>query len=649
MGLNVDNIPVINKNAFDMELADAERIEVLRGPQSTLYGRNTMGGVVNIYTLSPLMYQGTKFKAEYGSGQSYRVQASVYEKIGANWGISLSGFYTHQGGFFTNSATGEKCDKEQMGGGRMKVQWRKGRWSVDNVLSITRLDQGGYPYVYIGEDKVDDSGAVIIPNGSIAYNDPAGYERTSVMDGLTLSYEAERFTLSSITSYQFMDDRMVLDQDFLPRSYFTLTQALTEHSLTQDIVIRSRGEHRYGWLFGAFGFYRHGKMSAPVHFKRVGIEELIFKNANEAIAGYAWDEEAAPDWELPLYSDFKMPSYGLALYHESRLRLGQWTLTAGIRVDREQTELRYASRAELPYTFTAGGKVYREVARINDRNRIRHTYTELLPKFSAMYELGEQNNIYAVISRGYKAGGFNTQMFSDILQEKLKWEMTSGIPFEESDVMSYKPEYSWNYEIGGHFAAWDGALRGEVALFYIDVHDQQLTVFPKGQGTGRMMTNAGATESLGVELSALVRPWRNVAINMAYGYTHAEFKEFDNGKVDYRGKRLPYAPENTLSVGAAWTIPTGIGWLGDIVLSGGMRGIGRIYWNEENTLAQPFYALYEASVRMEHKRWSVDIWGRNLSDERHDVFYFKSMGNEFVQRGRPRTFGITLNISISHK
>lgn len=649
MGLNIDNVPVMNKNAFDLELADAERIEVLRGPQSTLYGRNTMGGVINVYTRSPMHYQGVRFKAEYSSGESCRIQASVYEKLSAHTALSVGGFYNHTGGFHTNSARNERCDRENSGGGRMKLQWRRGRWSIDNTLSFSVLDQGGYPYAYIGEDKTDADGRPIISTGQIAYNDPAGYERTLITEGLTLRYDAERFTLSSITSYQFTDDCMTLDQDFLPESYFTLSQALTEHAVTQDVVIRSRGQHKYGWLFGGFGFYRHGSMSAPVTFKRTGIEELIFKHANEAIPGYAWDEQAAPGWELPLSSDFKMPAYGLALYHESRLHAGRWTLTAGVRIDREKTTLEYRSRAALPYTFTAHDKVYHDVARIDDSNSISHTYTEVLPKFTVLYAIDGQNNLYASVSRGYKAGGFNTQMFSDILQEKIKWQMTSGLPFEERDVMSYKPEYSWNYEIGSRFALFDGAVRGDMALFLISVHDQQLTVFPEGQGTGRMMTNAGKTRSFGGEFSARIAPWRNLAVDLAYGYTHAEFRDYDNGRENFAGKRVPYSPEHTLSLCAAWTIPVRSAWLHDIVLAGGMRGVGSICWNEENTRTQPFYALFDLSVRLEHRNYSIDLWGRNLSDKSHDVFYFKSMGNEFVQRGRPRTFGITLNINITHK
>ena len=135
-------------------------------------------------------------------------------------------------------------------------------------------------------------------------------------------------------------------------------------------------------------------------------------------------------------------------------------------------------------------------------------------------------------------------------------------------------------------------------------------------------------------------------INTAYGYTDARFVRYDNGIEDFKDNRIPYAPQHTLSAQAAWTLPTGVKWLGDVVLQAGVRCAGRIWWNEENTLSQPFYALADASVRFEHKHYSLDIWGRNLGGARYDVFYFKSIGNEFVQRGRPRTFGITLNINI---
>ncbi len=648
MGMNVDNVPVMNKDNYDFELVDAERIEVLRGPQSTLYGRNTMGGVVNVYTLSPLAWQGTRLGAEYGSGNTMRLRASTYHRLRDGLGIAAAVWYTRSDGFYDNLATGEKCDWERLGGGRLKIQWSGKRGlRIENTASFSSLTQGGYPYAYAGDAIAGEDGEPLIRPGEIRYNDPCTYDRTNFSDGFTLRYDAAKFSVSSITSYQYSDDEMILDQDFLPLSYFTLRQARREHTLTEDLVFRSRGDRAYRWLFGAFGFYKYGRMEAPVLFKRDGIDRLILDNANahDPEYGYAWRDET-----LPLDSRFRMPDAGAALYHESELRTGGWRFTAGIRVDYEHTVLRYENNTTARYTKThrTDGTTYDLEFALDEGGRLRQSFTELLPKFSVRYEFGAGDNLYVSAAKGYKAGGFNTQMFSDVLQQKMMKRMGFGAEYDIDKVVSYKPEKSWNYELGGHFTAAGGAVRGDFALFWIECRDQQLTVFPEGTTTGRMMTNAGRTRSLGGECSVQASPVRNLDLSLAYGYTHAAFRRFDDGRQDFHGRRIPYAPEHTASLRAAWTVPTGVKWLGDLVFAAGARGAGRIWWNEENSLVQPFYTLLDASVRIEHDRYSVDLWGRNLTGERYDTFHFVSIGNAFLQRGRPRTFGITLNIHISH-
>lgn len=209
-------------------------------------------------------------------------------------------------------------------------------------------------------------GKTVIRNGQISYNDPSSYRRTTVSDGLTVRYDAAKYSVSSITSYQYSDDEMTLDQDFTPESWFTLRQARREHALTEDIVFRSHDGRRYGWLLGAFGFYRHGVMEAPVHFKRTGIEELILKNANEHL-GAIWNEEYSISAdELPLYSDFRMPVYGGAVYHESNLRLGRWPAhRPGIRFDVEHTSLAYHSRTDMVIFVSKEGGHARRQKRIS--------------------------------------------------------------------------------------------------------------------------------------------------------------------------------------------------------------------------------------------------------------------------------------------
>ena len=629
LGLNIDNVPILNKDAYDVELMDISRIELLRGPQSTLYGRNTMGGVMNIYTLSPINYDGVRALLEYGSGNTIKARASAYNRLNAQVGLSVSGNYSRSDGLFRNGYNGALLDWEESVGGRFKVVFRpKKGWEADNTLSFSLLDQGGYPYASV-------------ESGQIAYNDPAGYERLSLLDAFTLHYRTEHYSLSSITSFQYLDDCMRLDQDFLPESYFTLEQDRREWALTEEVVLRKERAGAYQWLVGAMLFYKSYEMSAPVCFKEQGLEELIIANVEQ----YTGLRPTFEGEEFPLLSDFKSPTWGLSAYHESRWEIGRWQLSAGLRIDYEEARLDYLSQ-----TTQGCGIGLTEIAPFSLSGQLKNSSLEVLPKLTLRYALGEhqESTLYLSVARGFKAGGFNTQMFSEVLQNALMERMGAYASryYNVDEVVSYDPETSWNYELGGHIEAFSGDLRGDWSLFLIDCRDQQLTTFPPGQITGRMMTNAGRMMSWGGEISLALRPLRHWMIHTAWGYTHATFRDYESSGVNYRGKRVPYAPEQTLALQTLYEIPIGLRWLERIVPSLNLKGVGPIYWNEENSLRQEFYSLLGASLRFEHRNFTLDLWGRNLLNKRYATFYFKSMGNGFLQEGLPRTWGITLSINL---
>ena len=213
-------------------------------------------------------------------------------------------------------------------------------------------------------------------------------------------------------------------------------------------------------------------------------------------------------------------------------------------------------------------------------------------------------------------------------------------------LCAYNPEHSYNLELGGHFATHDGAFTADASLFYIECIDQQLTVFPDENSTGRMMTNAGRTRSFGAEVSATVRLAKTLVLRGSYGYTNAKFRQFVSGGVDYAGNYIPYAPKNSLSLRLMQTVPFVSRWIDRMVLSVGVTGAGRIYWNEANDVSQPFYALLDASVRFEGKIWAVDFWCKNATNTSYNTFYFESMGNRFLQRGRPMSGGVRVMINI---
>ena len=636
VGLTIDNIPILCKENYDFDLLDIARFDMLHGPQSTLFGRNTMGGVMNVFTLSPFNYQGTRILLEGASHTSLKAGLSHYAKLNNQLALSASAYYTTTDGAFTNEYNGKKCDWEHQGSGRVKLEW----WPsptlyMSNVFSLSVSRQGGYPYRYID-------------TGEISYNDTCFYRRTAILDGLTIVKRMGSVNLSSFTSYQYIDDNMTLDQDFTPLPYFTLTQARKEHAVTQDLVIRNHERGTYSWLAGIFGFYRRYKMQAPVTFKDTGIAQLIEQHRNDAIPSYPiiWNERS-----FVLGSDFTCPTYGLAAYHQSSLHLGNFTFTAGIRLDYEHASLDYHSETHTGYDIidNAAHSLYdHESIDIDDQGHLSRDFVQILPKFAVTYHLNPLNSLFLNISKGYKAGGFNTQMFSDVLQQRLMRMMGIGAAYSADQIVGYKPEKAWNFELGSIFSTANKKFSGQASVFYLDCRDRQLTIFPDGTTTGRVMTNAGKTRSWGAEVRLAFNPWPHITFNASYGYTNAKFVEYNDGKADYKGKYVPYSPAHTLWLEAqhSFDINRQSRWCRQLTIGANLNGTGRIYWDEANSLSQPFYALLGANVTLVAKDFTLQLWGTNLTDTRFSTFRFVSIGHEFLQQGRKRMLGATLRINL---
>ena len=652
IGLTVDGVPYLNKNTYDFDMLDIARIEMLRGPQSTLYGRNTMGGQMNVYTLSPMNYQGVRAQAEYSSGNTLRAKASYYGRmLGGKLGISVGGYYNRTDGFFDNAYDGSNVDWGESSGGRLRIVGNLGSgWEIDNSASFSYNNEGGYAYALYDVER-----DVV---GDVNYNDPSGYMRYTFSDGLVLSHDGEKVNFSATTSYQFMHDRMRMDNDLTPASLFTLEQEQHEHAFTEDIVLRSNDKsRRYQWLVGAYGFYKKIDMSAPVTILENGIKDLVLGNMPDMLKNMLqFDRD-----EFVIASNFDLPTYGLALYHESSLKAGErWRFTAGLRLDYEASKMNYDNYSAIGYKMPPLISDFRTVE-VPFKGEEKMDYFELLPKFAVNYTTGI-GDLYATVTRGYKAGGFNTQIFSDILQNKVKSALMNnamGRPstggesssYDEASVTTYDPEYSWNYELGGHLQFADNRVNVDFAAFWIECRDQQLTVFPEGLTTGRMMSNAGKSRSRGVEVSASWDVFKltnlsHLRLMANYGYTHAEFEEFNDGVNDYSGNYLPYAPKHTVSLGASYNMWIGGSLLDEIVLSASWQGAGDIYWNEANTLKQDFYSLLNASVELRKGDFSLSLWGRNLTNTDYYTFYFKSMNNNFFNYGKPARLGVTLSFAM---
>lgn len=646
IGLYVDDVPIIDKNCYDFSFTDIRRIDFLHGPQGTLYGRNSMLGVLSVETLSPTAYQGTRGIIEYGSASTLSAKLSAYK---GRFGLTAA--YGHTDGFFINEYDGSNCGLSDSFSARARFVGGVGKASLDNILTVSYIDQTGYPYrkLMAGE---------LLP---VDYNDKSGYRRFFLMDGFRLKTEWRNWKISSVTSFQTLFDSMDMDQDFTPKSMFTLNQIQEQVAFTQEFIFKPK-THTVWWdsQTGLFAMVKLNKMSAPVRFLKDGIKSLILDNANSGIPQELGRLNIQEENFL-IYSDFDIALGNVAAYHESYFNTGRWTFTAGLRLDFEASRMRYDSGSDIHFIVSPAMSEYIPFStKIDGTETVR--YAQLQPKLSVSYDAtsermrskGLNMSLLASVSEGYRSGGFNTQIFSDVLQRKMMLGMMESLGVHldgkgdlSTDGLTYKPEICLNYEIGGKFRMRSAGhiLESFFTAYRVDCRNQQMTVFPYGKGTGRMMANAGRSRSLGVEAEASWM-WKGLSVSFAGSLMDARFVDYDDGRNDWSGNRIPYSPESTLYLRCGYKFLTRGRFLRSVSLNADINRSGRIYWNEAGDISQSPYSLIGADVRLTTSKAELWLRGQNLTGTEYSVFYFKSVGNSFFQAGKPRRFTIGLSINL---
>lgn len=675
VGMYVDNIPYLDKSAFDFNFYDIERIDILRGPQGTLYGRNTMGGLVKVHTRSPFSYQGTDLKLSYGSGNNHRsASLTHYHRISERFAFSAGGYYEGADGFFTNSFLNKKVDDMQAGGGRIRAIWfASDDWKFDFNVNYDYTDEGGYPY-YNKENQ-------------IAYNRESTYRRGLLNTGLNIEHQAENFIFNAVTGFQHLNDRMHMDQDFSPSDTYTLEQKQRINSISEEITFKSKPGKAWQWTTGLFGFYQNMNTNGPVIFYKDGINFL-----NTTINGYFPDLSqmgmsmnlGIKNENLNIPSTMDTPSWSTAVFHQSTFHLGNWELSAGLRLEYEKMQMDYNSHASTLFDYSLSSRMMpielKDLkADYQAIGKLKNDYTQLLPKAAIKYNFDSKNNLYASVSKGHRSGGYNVQMFSDIVQnglqnsiktsikngvaEKLNGFAQMGMPatvigmingmmeqyLTTSDInvaesTTYKPEYSWNYEIGTHLNLFNGKLQADFAAFYMDTQDQQIAKFAES-GLGRITVNAGESESYGVEANLVASLNKNLQLNASYGYTEATFVKYNAGKdEDYSGNYVPFVPRHTMNIGGSYSFYFNNSWAKSLTLGANATGAGKIYWTEANNVSQDFYTSLNGYISLKTQSVQIDLWGRNLTDNEYTTFYFETMGRGYEQRCKPLQVGVDVRL-----
>lgn len=700
IGLYVDNVGYADKSAYDIELLDVERIDVLRGPQATLYGRNSMGGILRVFTRNPFRYQGTDLKMGTSiKDNGYNISLSHYQKINNHLAFSVTGFYKNSDGFYKNITRNETVGGKEVSGGRARIIWMPNEsWKFDFTTDYSYRVDNGYPYRYLGEENPSKE-EMTEYIGRIIYNEPSFYRRSLFNAGLNAQYNAERYVMSSVTAYQNLNDNMTMDQDFIDKSFFTLSQKQRINSWSEELTFKSRYNKKWEWIGGMYALYQANRTKSPVSLTD-RFMNTVFDAANQAMQSKGMSLEMNMH-QSPFVADgfFETPTIDIAAFHQSTFNhifgVEGLSVSAGIRLEYEILKLKHNYGGQMDYDILLNSPMMplslKNISdKVNLEGQLNRDYLQWLPKVAIQYNFNNKNNIYASWSKGYRSGGYNIQMFSDLVQGEMRSKMMTStqtktkeefektmynrmpeavkqmivnqIPQEsftgQPEQTFYKPEYSYNYEVGGHFSFLDDKVQMDAAVFYMDIYDQQISKFVSS-GLGRVMVNAGRGRSYGAEMS-----WKGslldnrITWNASYGYTNAQFKEYEvqtadesaqQDAINYNGNAVPFVPKHTMAVGLDYYQPLKRHHAVKGLFVGiNSTGAGDIYWGEDNKYKQPFYALLNAHMGIDFGAVQVNVWGKNLTDTNYDVFFFTSAATtrnlKFAQCGNPLQFGIDLSL-----
>ncbi len=640
VGIYVDDVNLVSPSALTFSLFDTDRVEVLRGPQGTLYGRNTTGGAINFISRKPGDTQEGYATFRYGRFNSKQLEAGVTAPVAQGASLRVAGVVEDSEGFHHNRVTGNDLGDV-------------GRWALRGLLRIEpsssvnillnvhggRLANSSTPFEVAGAlDPVSGgpcdyrtSPCVNLFGYRDADNDPFSHDidnegRTRLSNfGASAQVEADfgAAVLTSITAYEKTVRNHREDADGAPQNMLNTQFYDNNRQFSQEFRLTSAGETRLRWMGGLF--YSH--------------EETRLNNRYDFFRGYRDVVEAAgfpggfdPDGINPTgFTPFLIDQ---ALTQKSNSYAGfanvefhitsQLELTLGGRYTREDRAIR------TTIAFDEGSFTIPLVDNFADKEK----FDSFSGKVGLNYKPTDDFLVYASLSKGFKSGGFN-----------------GALVFSEPELEPFKPETLIAYEVGFKASLLDRRLTLNGAAFYYDYKDIQLYTFESAGGIPvQVLTNAGSAEVYGVEAELSARPSDRLFISIGGGLLHSKIKEFQtNGGADFSGNRLVMAPEVTANALIRYEIPLGEQGL-KIGLQTDAHYQSKVFFSTSNSplLAQDGYGLWNARVSLAETddRWEIAAQVRNITDRvyRTEAFDFSSSGYNLYIFGAPRTWELSATL-----
>lgn len=601
----IDGVAQFGLDTYIAQLFDVERIEVLRGPQGTLYGRNAMGGVINIITRKPANKTTGFAEISLGDYGLQRYSAGVQlPLIKDKLFLKAGGLFEKSNGFYTNDFNNSHYDKQQAFSGNYSLEYRptdRWRFSLDAKQQNNR-NKGAFPLVMGKEDAFANP---------YHLNQNAG---TKLIDdiwnlSLTARYTTPKLQLSSQTAYQqnYRIYEKPIDADFSPLDGITIINNYGRRwnnvkVYTQEFRVQSTDApgSKFKWTAGSFLFLQEAPNKQATHFGEDG--ELVGGGGKN----------------FSLLNTSTGRNRGLAIYGQASYRfLPRWELTAGLRLDLESRELSvrgdYLSDPDPNPVFAYQGDTSARVK-----------FHALSPKLNLAYHLNAQQMLFAGYSKGFRTGGL-TPLSADPSQPAL---------------YPYQPEYSHNIEAGWKWQDPKNKWLFNITAFYGIVNDVQVPtlVLPDAVTITR---NTGKLQSKGIEAELQAKPVKGFDIRYSFGYTDAAYDQLkvasNGGEEDLGGKKQIFTPDVNSMLALQYRYAFKQDWA--LVLRGEWKYLGRQYFDLANQLEQSPYHVLNARFGVEKGKLSLMGWVRNLTDTRY-IGYAYDFGA--VNLAPPRTVGLTL-------
>lgn len=589
-GFYVDDVCYPLHYMHNPDFFDIERVEVLKGPQGTLYGRNSESGVVNIITKQPDNELRGKIFGEYGNYDTSHGKIGSYRTGGNISGpivrdklyLGLAGQWEDSDGFMKNEYNDDDgAGKIDHKNGRASLRWTPtDRWDVTLIGDNMDADDGkGYYRFFTGPSKTG--------RHRIAYDGKNYWENEGNGQTLRVKYEGVVFNLLSVTGRRYYDSERGSDFDCTSAPFGNNIFEFENNLLSEEVRVSSpKNNGPFQWLFGLYGFTE----DTDVDFDMQRMNQAMKQTRNTEI-------------DIDGYAIFSQGTYTLF----DRLHL-----TAGLRHDHLDLE----------------GEQEFISANSMDKYNKGLDYDEVLPKFSLAYNFTHDIMSYASVSKGYLAGGYS-------------YNFATG-----PENFTYDPEYTWNYEIGVKTSWFDKKLKANLSLFYIDIEDKQVTEYVSGVMGARKITNAAEAHSQGIELELQTRPVNGLDLIAGFGYTDTEVDDWvatefnmvtsQFEQYDYTDNDLPNAPQYTYNLGVQYRHQNGFFGRADLL------GIGDFYFDAKNKLKENAYQIVNLRMGYEGERFDIIFWCKNMFDEEFETVKMDWGGNELGQDGEPRMFGVTI-------